>query len=45
MGGKAYRSVGLRMDGVSGAFNSAARKRRVVVHGAPYVSASKAGRS
>ena len=45
MGGKAYHSVGLRMDGVSGRFNSAARKRRVVVHGAPYVSASKAGRS
>ena len=45
MGGKAYRSVGLRMDGVSGRFNSAARQRLVVVHGAPYVSASKAGRS
>lgn len=45
MGGKAYHSVGLRMDGVSGRFNSAARKRRVVVHGAPYVSADKAGRS
>jgi hypothetical protein len=44
-GGKAYRSVGLRLDGVSGEFNDQARRRRVVVHGAPYVTASKAGRS
>lgn len=44
-GGEVYRSVGLRLDGVSGRFNSAARQRRVVVHGAPYVSESEAGRS
>jgi hypothetical protein len=43
--GKAYRSVGLRMTGLSGRFNSAARQRRVVVHGAPYVTPQKAGRS
>lgn len=43
--GQVYRSVGLRLDGVSGRFNSAARQRRVVVHGAPYVSESEAGRS
>jgi len=43
--GEVYRSVGLRLDGVSGRFNSAARQRRVVVHGAPYVSESEAGRS
>jgi len=44
-GGKAYRSVGLRLTGLSGKFNSAARKRGVVVHGAPYVMPGKAGRS
>lgn len=44
-GGRSYRSVGLRMDGVSGGFNSAARRRGVVAHGAPYVTADKAGRS
>ena len=44
-GGRSYRSVGLRMDGVSGGFNSAARRRGVVVHGAPYVTEGKAGRS
>jgi L,D-transpeptidase-like protein len=44
-GGKAYRSVGLRLAGLSGKFNSAARARGVVAHGAPYVTASKAGRS
>lgn len=43
--GQAYRSVGLRLTGVSGKFNSAARARGVVVHGAPYVTATKAGRS
>ncbi|HLL83542.1 MAG TPA: murein L,D-transpeptidase catalytic domain family protein [Longimicrobium sp.] len=43
--GQVYRSVGLRLDGVSGRFNSAARQRRVVVHGAPYVSETEAGRS
>ena len=30
-GGRSYRSVGLRMDGVSGGFNSAARRRGVAV--------------
>ena len=44
-GGVHYTSIGLRMDGVSGSFNSAARSRGVVAHGAPYVSASGAGRS
>lgn len=44
-GGKAYRSVGLRLAGLSGKFNSAARARGVVAHGAPYVTPSKAGRS
>lgn len=44
-GGVRYSSIGLRMDGVSGRFNSAARARGVVVHGAPYVTASGAGRS
>ena len=44
-GGRYYTSLGLRMDGVSGQFNSAARARGVVAHGAPYVSASGAGRS
>ncbi len=38
-GGKAYRSPGLRLDGFSGRYNSAARARGVVVHGAPYVTA------
>lgn len=44
-GGKRYTSVGLRMKGVSGAFNDAARRRGIVSHGAPYVSARDAGRS
>jgi hypothetical protein len=44
-GGKRYTSVGLRMKGLSGRFNSAARARGVVAHGAPYVTASRAGRS
>jgi hypothetical protein len=44
-GGRLYRSIGLRLTGLSGAFNSAARKRGVVVHGAPYVTSAKAGRS
>jgi hypothetical protein len=43
--GKVYRSPGLRLKGLSGKFNSAARARGVVVHGAPYVTASAAGRS
>jgi hypothetical protein len=44
-GGQAYHSVGLRLEGLSGDFNDMARKRRVVVHGAPYVTPTKAGRS
>lgn len=44
-GGRPYRSVGLRMRGESGRFNSAARRRGIVAHGAPYVTAGGAGRS
>lgn len=44
-GGQAYSSVGLQLDGVSDGFNDNAANRRVVAHGAPYVTASKAGRS
>ena len=44
-GGKRYTSVGLRMKGLSGRFNSSARARGVVAHGAPYVTAARAGRS
>ena len=43
--GRRYSSIGLRLDGLSGAFNSNARSRGVVAHGAPYVTASGAGRS
>ncbi|MEO7218587.1 MAG: murein L,D-transpeptidase catalytic domain-containing protein [Gemmatimonadaceae bacterium] len=44
-GGRAYHSVGLRLAGVSGNFNDNARARGVVAHGAPYVTATRAGRS
>ena len=44
-GGRAYSSIGLRLRGESGAFNSAARPRGIVVHGAPYVTPTDAGRS
>jgi hypothetical protein len=44
-GGQLYTSIGLRMDGKSGRFNSTARARGVVVHGAPYVTPSGSGRS
>jgi len=43
--GRAYTSVGLRLDGVSGSFNDNARRRGIVVHGAPYVTAARAGLS
>lgn len=44
-GGRAYSSVGMRLDGVSRGYNDNARRRRVVAHGAPYVTPSAAGRS
>jgi hypothetical protein len=44
-GGRSYRSTGLRLKGVSGNFNDNALARGVVAHGAPYVTAGKAGRS
>ncbi len=44
-GGRPYGSMGMRLDGVSGRFNDQAGPRRVVVHGAPYVTPGKAGRS
>ncbi len=43
--GRRYSSVGLRLKGLSGSYNSKARARGVVAHGAPYVTASRAGRS
>jgi hypothetical protein len=43
--GRKYSSVGLRLMGVSTGFNDRALARGVVAHGAPYVTASKAGRS
>ena len=44
-GGRAYNSVGLRLDGKSAGFNDNALARGVVAHGAPYVTPNKAGRS
>jgi hypothetical protein len=44
-GGVHYTSIGLRMSGESGRFNSNARARGVVIHGAPYVTPSGSGRS
>jgi hypothetical protein len=44
-GGRSYSSIGLRLKGVSGNFNSNALARGVVAHGAPYVTANRAGRS
>jgi hypothetical protein len=43
--GRAYRSVGLRLKGVSTGFNDNALARGVVAHGAPYVARNRAGRS
>jgi hypothetical protein len=45
MSGRRYESVGLRLRGESGGFNDAARRRGIVAHGAPYVTAQRAGRS
>jgi hypothetical protein len=44
-GGRSYSSVGLRLKGVSENFNDNALARGVVAHGAPYVTAGRAGRS
>ncbi|HSL69331.1 MAG TPA: murein L,D-transpeptidase catalytic domain family protein, partial [Longimicrobiales bacterium] len=44
-GGRRYSSTGLRLAGVSGRFNDAARARGIVAHGAPYVTPGAAGRS
>ena len=44
-GGRRYSSVGLRLVGVSDGFNDNAVARRVVAHGAPYVTPAEAGRS
>ena len=44
-GGRSYSSIGLRLRGVSENFNDNALARGVVAHGAPYVTADKAGRS
>jgi hypothetical protein len=44
-GGRSYRSVGLRLKGVSTGFNDNALARGVVAHGAPYVAPNRAGRS
>jgi hypothetical protein len=43
--GRVYASIGLRLRGESGRFNDAAEARGIVVHGAPYVTATGAGRS
>ena len=43
--GRRYTSVGLRLLGLSGDYNDNAFSRRVVAHGAPYVTAKAAGRS
>ena len=44
-GGRRYASIGLRLEGLSGSFNNTARRRGVVVHGAPYITSAGAGRS
>lgn len=43
--GRFYRSIGLRLKGLSGGWNDNARERGVVAHGAPYVTKNAAGRS
>jgi len=44
-GGRNYGSIGLKLEGVSEGYNDNARMRKVVAHGAPYVTPTKAGRS
>lgn len=44
-GSGTYNSLGMRLEGVSEGFNDAAFARRVVAHGAPYVTDARAGRS
>ena len=44
-GGRAYSSIGLRLMGRSEGYNDRALARGVVAHGAPYVTANRAGRS
>jgi hypothetical protein len=44
-GGRSYGSIGLKLQGVSDGYNDNARARKVVAHGAPYVTPTKAGRS
>ncbi len=43
--GRSYGSIGLKLEGVSSGFNDNALARKVVAHGAPYVTPTKAGRS
>lgn len=43
--GRPYTSVGLRLLGLSDGWNDKARARGVVAHGAPYVTAARAGQS
>jgi hypothetical protein len=44
-GGHSYSSIGLRLKGLSANYNDNAFARGVVAHGAPYVTATRAGRS
>lgn len=44
-GGRSYRSIGLQLIGLSEGYNDNAFGRRVVAHGAPYVTPTKAGQS
>ena len=44
-GRQPYSGIGLQLQGLSTGFNDNAQSRRVVVHGAPYVTATRAGRS
>lgn len=45
IGGRRYGSIGLKLEGVSDGYNDNARARKVVAHGAPYVTPTKAGKS